>query len=493
MRNSPALLLAVAALAVHWAPAEARQRLPQPDPLAGVPSPPDNPVPGGQVIEITLDEAVALGLRRNRTVQAAHLQRAAERFDLYVAERAFAPRGELRAEVVRRVSGGVTRSEASVSPGIGLVTPLGTQIDFTWQLTERLGGAGGGLSQSATVSVSQPLVRGAGPEVNLAPVRIARLQERINRLRLEGTVSDTITAIVFAYRALMQAQEQVRLADISLERARALLETNRRLVEAGRMAAADIVQTESAVAAQDVARLQAEQNLNSAQLALTRLLALDPRTNIQAAGPVDAEYVAVDTVRAVQLALDNRVDVLAQDIAVQQARQSLVLARDRRRWDVSLFGAVTQRGAEQGLAEIYEDETDVTAGVRVEIPLGDVSAEQGVVRARTSLDLAELRSADLAQAVEVQVRDAVQQVEARWRQVETARRARDLAERALELEQEKLQAGRTSNFEILSLQAGLRTADIQALAAEIAYLNALTALDQQIGSTLETWRITLEP
>ena len=77
--------------------------------------------------------------------------------------------------------------------------------------------------------------------------------------------------------------------------------------------------------------------------------------------------------------------------------------------------------------------------------------------------------------------------------METARRARDLAERALELEQEKLQAGRTSNFEILSLQAGLRTADIQALAAEIAYLNALTALDQQIGSTLETWRITLEP
>jgi len=214
VRNSSALLLAVAALAVHWAPAEARQRLPQPDPLAGVPSPPDNPLPGGQVIEITLDEAVALGLRRNRTVQAAHLQRAAERFDLYVAERAFAPRGEVRAEVVRRVSGGVTRSEASVSPGIGLVTPLGTQIDFTWQLTERLGGAGGGLSQSATVSVSQPLVRGAGPEVNLAPVRIARLQERINRLRLEGTVSDTITAIVFAYRALMQAQEQVRLAGL---------------------------------------------------------------------------------------------------------------------------------------------------------------------------------------------------------------------------------------------------------------------------------------
>ncbi|MCH8488374.1 MAG: TolC family protein [Oceanicaulis sp.] len=259
------------------------------------------------------------------------------------------------------------------------------------------------------------------------------------------------------------------------------------------MAAADIVQTESAVAAQEVALLQTIQSRTSAQLGLSRLLALDPRTNVHAAGPVEARRVPVDVERAVALALNSRVDALAQAIAVEQARQALVLARDRRRWDVSLFGTVTRRGAERGMGRTFGDETDVTAGVRVEIPLGDVSAEQGELRARTNLELAELRSADLAQAVEIQVRDAVQQVEARWRQLETAGRARDLAERALELEQEKLQVGRTSNFEILSLQTDLRAADIQLLTAQIDYLNALTAVDQQIGSTLETWRITLDP
>ena len=327
----------------------------------------------------------------------------------------------------------------------------------------------------------------------MAPVRIARLQEQVNRLRLNATVIDTVTSIVLSHRALLRAQEQVRLAEISLDRAQTLLDTNRSLVDAGRMAAADIVQTESAVANQEVALLQARQDLNSTQLSLSRLLALDARTNIVAAGPPDARHVEVDVDRAIALAMNNRIDVLAQEITERQARQALVLARDRGRWDVSLFGSVTQRGGETGLNDIYEDETDVSAGVRVEIPLGDYSAEQGLIRARTNVELAELRSADLAQAVEIQVRDAVQQVEARWRQLETARRARDLAERALQLELEKLRVGRTANFQVLSLQTDLRTADVQSLSAEIAYLNALTTLDQQIGSTLETWRITVEP
>ncbi len=70
-------------------------------------------------------------------------------------------------------------------------------------------------------------------------------------------------------------------------------------------------------------------------------------------------------------------------------------------------------------------------------------------------------------------------------------RLRALSEQALEIGQERLRFGRASNFEVLSLQADLRAADAQQLSANIAYLNALTALDQQIGSTLETWRISL--
>ena len=113
------------------------------------------------------------------------------------------------------------------------------------------------------------------------------------------------------------------------------------------------------------------------------------------------------------------------------------------------------------------------------------------IGATTNLRVAELRYQELAQIVETQIRDGVQTVEASWRQLEAARRARMLAAQALELQQEKLRVGRASNFEVLSFQTDLRAADTQELTAGIDYLNALTALDQQIGNTLETWRISL--
>lgn len=491
MRSEPVFRLiicaAAAGLTLTWQMAAA-----QPSPVAGVPSPADRPIPAGVPVALELEEAVALTLRDNRSIRSARLQRAAERFDLFVVERTFTPEGRMFAEIARRESGGVEETEAILAPGIGWLAPLGTTVTFDWQRREPLGSGTGNPAEATSLTIRQPLLRGGGLDVNLAPVRIARLQDRINRLGLEAAVADTVTSTIFAYRALAGAQEQVRLAELSLERARALLETNRALIEAGRMAAADIVQTESAVANLEVAFLQAQQERTSAQLALLQLLALDPRTNVVAASEIDAERTAIDLGRAIELALAARVDVLGQKNAVEQARHALLIARNARLWDVSLFGAVTQRNGLGGFVDGFDDLTDHQVGLRVEIPIGDVAARQRVIRARTNVQIAELRYKELNQAVETQVRDAVQQVEIRWRQVEAARRARVLAASALELQQEKLRVGRASNFEVLSFQADLRAADIQELSASIAYLNALTALDRQIGSTLDTWRIVVD-
>jgi len=47
--------------------------------------------PAGEVMELTLAKAVALGLRGNRTIRSAYLQRISQRFDLKVAEEQFDP------------------------------------------------------------------------------------------------------------------------------------------------------------------------------------------------------------------------------------------------------------------------------------------------------------------------------------------------------------------------------------------------------------------
>ena len=87
--------------------------------------------------------------------------------------------------------------------------------------------------------------------------------------------------------------------------------------------------------------------------------------------------------------------------------------------------------------------------------------------------------------------NAIRDVRSRWRQYEIAGRARDLSRKKLEFEREKLQAGRSSNFQVLSFETDLRNAENARLNALIGYLNAQTELDQRLGMTLKSWDIAL--
>lgn len=458
--------------------------------LSPVLSPPaPRPVVSGPPVPLSLTDAVALGLRENRTIRSAYLERIAQRFDLVVARSAFLPRVNIVAGVSQDRAGDFTTRTTTLAPTGAWLLPTGALVEFSWaRSTTRADGARG-TAESSAVSVTQPLLRGAGLAVNQAPVRIASLQEQINKLALRSTVSDTVTQIVLAYRTLLQAQESVRLAKEGLARSQALLDTNQALIDAGRMAAADILQTRADVATQRLAVLQAEQQQASSQLVLLRLISLDLRTNVVAADPVKPERLTVDGEQVIALALDSRMDMLAQRKAVEQDREELRIARNNRLWDLSVVGGV-RRDKGIGAAGLGP-ETSSTVGVQLNIPLGDYTLKQGEIRATTALRVGEVRLEDLRQAVEAQVRDAVQGLDGAWLQLEAARDARELAAQALTFAGDKLRAGRASNFEVLSFEASLRSAEVQELAAGINYLNALTTLDQQVGGTLATWRIDL--
>ncbi|ATQ42260.1 TolC family protein [Caulobacter mirabilis] len=485
-RCSPLLLLALA-LSVSTAGVASAQA------LSPVPSPPSNPVPNGPAVPLGLTEAVAIGLRDNRSLKSAYLERVVQKFDLAVAERRFVPVARITARVTEARSDAPNRDSTEAAGGVegSWLLPTGGTIGFSWGRLERLDARSTDRRDTSSLSLTQPLLRGGGWDVAMAPLRSARIRERINKLSLESTVSNTVSTIIFSYRTLLQSQEQVRLAELSLERTKVLLETNKALIEAGRMAAADLVQTESGLANQEVSVLSAYRQRESAQLALLRLLALDPRTNVVAVDDVKVERVDIDLDRVLALGFDSRLDILSQRLTLDEARQGLMLAKNNRLWDVSLTAST---GRSEVIDPILGPRTpldDTTVGVRVGIPLGDYGPKAAELRAETAVRTAELRYEELSQAIEAQIRDAVQTVDMNWRQLEAARRARDLAARALDLQQEKLKVGRASNFEVLSFQDSLRNADAQELNARISYLNALTALDQQIGSTLETWRINL--
>jgi len=119
------------------------------------------------------------------------------------------------------------------------------------------------------------------------------------------------------------------------------------------------------------------------------------------------------------------------------------------------------------------------------------SQRQGEVQAQVNVRNQKIQLAEARQQLERDVANAVRDIGTRWRQYEIALRVLDLSRRKLEIEREKLTVGRSSNFQVLSFESDLRNAENARLNALISYLNAQAELDQTLGTTLQSWGISL--
>ena len=187
---------------------------------------------------ITLAEAVALALRHNRTIKSAYISRVLEKFDLEVV------RDEFRPDLILSASTALTRQQEEetlntiIGAGFSLKVPTGGQLalDFTqtiiepWEIPEE------GFTNDVILSFKQPLLRGGGIDVNRASQRLGERQEQANILNLKKTLINIITQVIHAYRRFLLVQHGVEINRLSLARSRKLLEVNKALIAAGRMA-----------------------------------------------------------------------------------------------------------------------------------------------------------------------------------------------------------------------------------------------------------------
>ena len=168
-----------------------------------------------------------------------------------------------------------------------------------------------------------------------------------------------------------------------------------------------------------------------------------------------------------------------------------MVAKDQARWDVSLVAGANQVRDRFERTSTSARSWDSYAGVQLQIPIGDLAARQSRVNAQVGVETQALLLEDAHQALERDVNDVVRDLGTRWRQYEIAQRSHELATRKLAIEHEKLNVGRSSNFQVLSYESDLRNSENALLNARIAYLNAQTQLDQVLGMTLESWDIAL--
>jgi outer membrane protein TolC len=108
------------------------------------------------------------------------------------------------------------------------------------------------------------------------------------------------------------------------------------------------------------------------------------------------------------------------------------------------------------------------------------------------MDQALLNLKNQERQVVLEIRNAVRSVDTTYRQVQAFRVARELAEKKLAAEEERLRVGLSTNYLVLQYQRDLTIARTSELQAIINYNNAQVALDRSTGTILEKRNIKID-
>ena len=458
---------------------------------------------------LTLNEAIALALRHNRTIKNAYLQRITDKWALYVARDEFRPNLDINATVgaadtVDKATSIRTRKYSTeYSPTASLKLRTGGNLSATWSnsYTRSKDDAAGIGTPSHTSGISltftQPLLKGGGLEVAQANQVIAERAEQVNLLSLKSTLIDTISSVIQTYRSLIQAKRAYEISKNSLERTRQLLEVNNLLIESGRMAAVEKIQAEADLARGELDLRTSENSLDAARLNLLRVLDIDKNTKIDIVEDLKVEDIDLDFEKLKSIAFSERSDYLQSKLGILDAKLNLVVAKNNKLWELDLSAnyenSLTNRSrhtVSRNLGDIRD--ADYSVGLGLKIPFGDYTLEQGVSDARVALQNRQLSLIELKDEILIGLEDQIRDINIKHEQVRLAKNSRELAQKTLEIENEKLRAGRSSNFELVSFQNSLVDAENSEINAIIDYLNALTSLDQFLGTTLDTWGIEIQ-
>lgn len=135
---------------------------------------------------------------------------------------------------------------------------------------------------------------------------------------------------------------------------------------------------------------------------------------------------------------------------------------------------------------------NVTVGVAIQLPFKNQTAEADLAGARIQKEQLEASTRSQDQVIEVDVRNAAQNVETSRRRVLTARDARVNAELQLEGEQRLYQVGRSTTFLLFQRENALTNARNAELRAETDYNKALADLQRATSTTLRVNNVMVD-
>jgi outer membrane protein len=348
---------------------------------------------------------------------------------------------------------------------------------------------------SPTITVTQPLLQGAGTDYNRALIESARLGVKISNLNFRSTVLTMIFNVETTYYNLLYQREQYKVQADELKQAKQLLDENTTKRETGVLTDLDVVNARAGVAAAQNQLILDMQAVHNSEDSLLQLLG--DRQFATTVGEVQFPEIGepdVDFAHSYKLARDNGPSLAVVQATIDQYK--LQALRDRRNTLPVLnlnggYGYGSYAGSTGDALSGPYNGYNWTAGVTLSVPWGMKAA-----RATYHSALAQVHSEQVAydqadQLLVVNVRAAVRGVQTNIQTVRSSAENATFAAKAYELTKAQFDAGLATSYLVLQAQNTLETARVSELQAKVNLLEAVANLRFYEGSSLQLYRINL--
>jgi outer membrane protein TolC len=471
--------------------------------------------PASSVRRLTLDEAVRLALEQKLGIRVDQFDPQIQDLAISQARTGWVPNitssllnNSQNNPSTSALSGGqtkITDNRFSTQFGVNQVLPTGGSYSFAWNSaratsTNIFTNYDPLLSSNVAFNVTQPLLRNLRIDNLREQLQLARRDRIAADYQLASTVAVTRRNVKNAYWELAYQIENLKAQQQSLDLAKRLLADNEKRVQIGTMAPIDIVEAQSEVARNEESVIVAEAAIKQAEDRL-RALVFDPAApdfwtmTIEPSETMPYNVQAVDVDAAIRAALQNRTDVQIAKNSLERSNVTIKNFRNQTLPEINaqasyqsnaaggiilspltslpLDGNIdrtiaSERSFGSVLGDVFTSAFPTWSfGLTLSYPLGTSTSEANLARARLQYSQAETSLRNMELQIMTQVRDAGRQVTTNQKRVDSARAARELAERRLEAEERKFAAGIQISFFVFQAQRDLaqaRTNEIRAIA-----------------------------
>ena len=299
-----------------------------------------------------------------------------------------------------------------------------------------------------------------------------------------------------AYLNILQAKEQVTIAQRAIDQTKEQLSTIDKRINAGTVPKADRLDILAQIARNEQTLIQAENSVELNYLTLKNILELEPDYDLEIIIPenllkVDESWSAYELGTIYSQAINTQSTIKASEARMKSAELGVSIAKADLLPSVIVFAGMDTRYSNASLfqSDPYFDQLDnnfgQNLGVQVSIPIyNNHRTSINVERSRLDIINSEVQNRQAKQQLKADVQTAIANARAAQTELAASERSLEAAKAAFDNSQKRYDLGAINTLELTTAKTNLDTAELNVARAKYDYIFRLKIIDFYMGKDL---------